>query len=163
MKKYGKIQIEEAFMTKNPEIINVRLTQEVTDPSQNPIGACLGTLKARKISHVQAFGKSVLEAAGVRFEAKEENGKTRHYVIGSKTLEDVLGSGAADLCLLAIESTSPYYEGQEPKINPSTGAVVTHNGQPIYRSTKLGKMGDAEELLSNDRVAVAQESSDLAN
>jgi hypothetical protein len=33
------------------------------------------------------------------------------------------------------ESTTPFYEGQEPKINPTTGEIKLHKGQEIYRST----------------------------
>lgn len=164
MKKYGKIKIEEAFDTKNPEIVNVRLTQEYTDPAENPIGACLGKLQSRKISHIQGFSKSLLAAAGVTFEAKEENGKTRKMAVGSPTLQNLFGEGADDMRLIRLESTTPFYEGQEAKINPQTQAVVTHGGQPIYRYAKLGSASDSDVLLSNDRVEVAvSQGSELAH
>lgn len=37
--------------------------------------------------------------------------------------------------LIVKESTTPFYEGQEPKINPETGAVIQHNEQNVYRQT----------------------------
>lgn len=30
------------------------------------------------------------------------------------------------------ESHTPFYEGQSPKINPSTNEVIEKNGQPVY-------------------------------
>lgn len=33
------------------------------------------------------------------------------------------------------EANQPFREGQDPKINPSTGEVVEKNGEPVYRNT----------------------------
>lgn len=35
------------------------------------------------------------------------------------------------------EQTTPFFEGQNPKINPDSGAIIMHKGQPVYRTTEL--------------------------
>ena len=37
--------------------------------------------------------------------------------------------------LIVKESTTPFYNNQEPKVNPTTGEVINHNGSPVYRQT----------------------------
>ena len=50
------------------------------------------------------------------------------------------------------ESLEPFYEGQEPKINPSTNEVITHLGAPVYRDTDFVFDLEAEDtLLATDR------------
>lgn len=35
------------------------------------------------------------------------------------------------------ESTTPFFDRQNPKVNPTTGAIVTHKGSPVFRQTEL--------------------------
>ena len=37
--------------------------------------------------------------------------------------------------LVVKESLKPFYNDQEPKINPQTKEIVTHMGAPVYRQT----------------------------
>ena len=37
--------------------------------------------------------------------------------------------------LIVKESTTPFYNNQGPKVNPTTGEVINHNGSPVYRQT----------------------------
>jgi hypothetical protein len=57
--------------------------------------------------------------------------------------------------LIVKEQTEPFYPGQEPKINPTTGEVVNHKGSPIYRSTFVVSESstDTDLKLSNDTVS----------
>jgi len=53
--------------------------------------------------------------------------------------------------IIVKEATKPFYDGQDPKINPSTGEVVTHNGEAIYRTTEFTSDEEAgDQLLKND-------------
>lgn len=54
--------------------------------------------------------------------------------------------------LVVEEQTEPFYDGQDPKINPSTGEIVTHNGQEVYRSTFIAQKGEerTDQLLRTD-------------
>lgn len=57
--------------------------------------------------------------------------------------------------IVVRESLTPFYDGQEPKINPSTNEVILHNGQPVYRDTDFVIGADAEDvLLATDRADV---------
>lgn len=40
-----------------------------------------------------------------------------------------------------IERREPFYEGQEPKINPSTGHIVLVDGLPVYRNSYYDPSG----------------------
>lgn len=59
--------------------------------------------------------------------------------------------------IIVRESTTPFYDGQQPKMNPSTQEVVTHNGQDIYRETDLvgANSSETDSKLSNDKTGVA--------
>lgn len=51
------------------------------------------------------------------------------------------------------EATTPFYDGQQPKINPQTEEVLTTNGQEIYRQAKYtDNLNASDSLLSHDTV-----------
>ena len=58
--------------------------------------------------------------------------------------------------LIVKESTTPFYDGQQAKINPSTGEEITYRGESVYRETDVVPADSAEldSKLSNDRAAV---------
>lgn len=61
-----------------------------------------------------------------------------HYVnvdILNPTVE--LDGKAQTFRVQVNESTTPFYEGQPPKKNPSTDVVFTHKGENIYASTSV--------------------------
>ena len=51
--------------------------------------------------------------------------------------------------IIVEESIVPFYEGQKPKVNPSSGEVVTANGSEVYRQTRLvaAASSDADSLV----------------
>ena len=53
-----------------------------------------------------------------------------------------------------IEKTVPEYQGQEPKKNPTTGAIMKHKGMPIYRHHIVQPLEDCGEhvLLESDKI-----------
>lgn len=54
------------------------------------------------------------------------------------------------------ESFTPFSPNQKPKINPSTGEIVTNNGSPVYRESYFtSDMNKADELLASDKVESA--------
>jgi len=72
---------------------------------------------------------------------------------------DDFGKKVFPVKLVIKEQTEPFYDGQEPKINPSSGEVITHNGQEIYRNTFVQPLDSAEPdtVLSIDREPVEAE------
>ena len=54
-----------------------------------------------------------------------------------------------------VESHTPFYEGQEPKINPTTGEIVLSGGQPVYRRGMLTtNLSEGDTLLVSDKTTV---------
>jgi hypothetical protein len=49
--------------------------------------------------------------------------------------------------LIVQESTTPFYDGQAPKINPSTDEIVTYNGADVYRETQLVPASSTQQDL----------------
>lgn len=72
-----------------------------------------------------------------------KNGQNLATVLGNKKL-------------IVKEQTTPFYEGQQPKVNPTSGAIVTSNGNPIYRQTELVDENSTEcdVLMKMDSVSV---------
>jgi len=56
--------------------------------------------------------------------------------------------------LIVKESVTPFYDGQDAKINPTSGEVVTFQGEDIYRETALvgATSLEMDSKLSNDKV-----------
>lgn len=66
--------------------------------------------------------------------------------------------------IVAMESTKAFYPGQEPKRAGKDGAILTHNGQPIYRSYELDLTGKrTDEVIQHDKVEVAVSSNASAS
>lgn len=56
--------------------------------------------------------------------------------------------------IIVQESTTPFWEGQDPKINPQTSEVMLLNGQPIYRNTVFTQDVNATDTLIQHTVGV---------
>lgn len=52
------------------------------------------------------------------------------------------------------ERTTPFYEGQQQKINPKSGEIVLSNGSPVYRLSEVvdSTSTETDELLKSDNV-----------
>ncbi len=66
--------------------------------------------------------------------------------------------------LIVEESTEPFYDGQEPKINPSSGEIVTSGGKEVYRYTRVSKEEDhkTDILLRTDSEEVSEKTEETA-
>jgi|GEM_PF-2074386 len=73
----------------------------------------------------------------------------------AKKMESILKEDTAypiEGKVVVRESLEPFYEDQEPKINPSTEEVITHLGAPVYRETQFVFDLEAKDtLLVSDR------------
>lgn len=56
--------------------------------------------------------------------------------------------------IVVLETTEPSYEGQSPKINPTSGEIITHKGNPIYRTTSIGTIDQMDTLLESDKIEI---------
>jgi len=60
-----------------------------------------------------------------------------------------VGAGACKIRV--VESTTPFHDGQAPKMNPETKEVITDaNGSPIYYSTEVVELSSG---LEDDKVS----------
>lgn len=50
------------------------------------------------------------------------------------------------LSVQSVESLKPKFEGQNPRINPSTGEIITSGGQPVYEHTELVRTEDLKDF-----------------
>ena len=75
------------------------------------------------------------------------------------------GSKIEGYKIIVKESTTPFFDGQNPKMNPETAEVVKHNGADIYRQSVMLPKNDerSDSLLTNDAITsgVAQEIDDM--
>lgn len=46
--------------------------------------------------------------------------------------------------LVIKESTTQFYNGQNPKVNPKSGDIITSNGVPVYRQTFVMPVSSTE-------------------
>jgi hypothetical protein len=59
--------------------------------------------------------------------------------------------------IIVRESFEPFYEGQEPKINPSTAELVLFLGEPIYRqSIFTSNMNDRDMFIREYYLSLQQ-------
>ena len=68
--------------------------------------------------------------------------------MGDYTLEEHFKELNVDI--VYIDTLEPSYNGQEPKINPTTKETVTSNGQDVYLSTELLVAGTPDSRLPYD-------------
>jgi hypothetical protein len=55
--------------------------------------------------------------------------------------------------ILVEEKTQPAYDNQSPKINPTTGEIITHNNLPVYEHSSLVPLGQGAKVISLPRNA----------
>ena len=60
--------------------------------------------------------------------------------------------------IVVNESTEPFYPGQKPKTKGAEGAVITNNGQPVYRDTEF-----TTDMTKRDVVLDSDSSESVAN
>jgi hypothetical protein len=53
--------------------------------------------------------------------------------------------------ILVQEKTEPAYAKQQPKINPSTGEVITSEGMPVYEHSSLVQVGEGGKIVTLPR------------
>lgn len=72
---------------------------------------------------------------------------------------DDFSTKAFPVKILIVETTTPDYEGRDKKVNPTTGEVLTYNGDPIYRYTTVVPVGSQQEdsFLMHDVTPVTAE------
>lgn len=54
--------------------------------------------------------------------------------------------------IYVLESHSPFYDLQNPKINPSTGEVILVDGKPIYRQMLWDESDTKEDVLITGQI-----------
>jgi len=136
MLKTAKVRVAEIRTTSNVEVFNLVLRQEIKKPIEsNELGFFLPKVVGEQLEKRVAFrtvDQTFMEEHNL-FESTEEN---------ICYLEDAINMP----CKIVIEETHEQRtwetaDGsigeQEPKINPQTSEVLTKNGLPIYRNSRL--------------------------
>jgi hypothetical protein len=131
---------------KNPTIVAHPETNEVV--TQNPNKPEYGSIRVDQIITTMENGflnrSKRVAFIGGKLEDLKELGYKANQVLPGK--------------LVVKESTTPFYAGQSPKINPETGEVMLSNGQEIYRQTVYTSDINAQDnLVQHDTVTVDSE------
>lgn len=128
--------------------------------TQNPNKPSYGSVMVRQEGEISLEGGFMNKSDRVAFiggdyEALKSYVEQKGYKDGS----EIKGK------IVIEESLTPFYEGQNPKINPETGEVLTKGGQPIYRqalyTANLEKQDG--ELIQHDRVSVGETSQEVTS
>ncbi|HAV24738.1 MAG TPA: hypothetical protein DCX01_01045 [Bacteroidetes bacterium] len=149
------VMVEQILSTRNPEIFQLMLRQEVEKPAAaNPLGFFLegypgvGDGIERRVSY-QSVSKHVMEKYNIT------EGVDFSIAIGKS-------------CKLLVTETfeqrtwtnSDGTKGaQNPKVNPSTAESLTQGGKPIYRNcTVTFDLATEDTFIAHDKAGVAQAS-----
>lgn len=138
--KKSKLTVTHIWETANPLYVQVSCSQSVEDGSSNPVGVFLAKDNSRNRQGKALFAKS-------------------HGLKVGDILNDA-NPAFAGATIAIQESHTPFFKGQEAKINPSTKATITSGGRPVYRQgiiTLEGAKDSADILLPSDKVAVSTE------
>jgi len=95
------------------------------------------------------YGTIRLEESGLRFSNGFVNSTRRSAFIRGKltALAGFVAGMELPGTIIAKESLKPWYEGQSPKINPSTKAPVLFEGQPVYLQYEYSEDANAQDQL----------------
>lgn len=121
-------------LTSNPQFASIRLKQARLEMDGN-------FLNERCVYHYMIVQTLVI--------------RDYNLVVGMKW-KDIIGR---ECKLIVIESTTPFYAGQEGKINPRTGAkyIHTESNLPIYRATKITlDMSKVDELYDLSEITITE-------
>ena len=102
------------------------------------------------------FGTIRVEETGMRFSGGFANDVKRSAFIRGKitTLEKLKAGQELPGTIVAKETREPQYEGQSPKINPSTEEVHLVDGAKVYLSYEYTETpGDVDQLIKASGVA----------
>lgn len=128
----------------------------------NPNKPEFGNLQLREVSY-QITGGFMNQVNKVHFmagrvEHLEGLVKSANITANSDLNAKLQAIGQPAVTIKVVESTTPFYPDQEPKINPTSGEIMTHNGEPIFRNTELVNVDQyaGDELLKMDSQMQAQ-------
>jgi hypothetical protein len=114
----GQTRIFAKEVTKNPKFTTIFACQEVKGG---------GATAAQEL--LMGWGNRIVRAI-----------HNADSVIAAKfKIGDVL-----PLDILSEEKTVPAYDGQSPKVNPSTGEIITYQGLPVYEHGSLVGIGEGK-------------------
>lgn len=105
-----------------------------------------GTIRVdcKSLSISNGFQRINTRSAFIRMEADQ-----------ARAIESLLADGQPyplEGKIVVRESTTPFYDGQEPKMNPETQKVITSGGAPVYRETDFVTTDEQDVLIASDKV-----------
>lgn len=128
-------------MTRNPDYVSIRLKQDHLELNGN-------FLNERSVCSYMVVSSAVIRKYNLE--------------IGMKW-KDIIGM---DCKIIVKESTTPFYAGQEPKINPRTNAIYHHteSNLPIYRTAKVTViLSEVDDVYSPEEVTIINNARSTTN
>lgn len=142
-----KVIIEKISDSANPEQKILRCSTEVKSAAGNG---------AEFFQKVDGFTRKRVAFRPMHVDKIAEHGLEEGDDLSEKT--------GVEWTIQVKESTEPFYDGQNPKIDPSTDEVLLKDGEAIYRQSELTLEAGAEDELiqynGREKVAVEAEASE---
>lgn len=137
----GEVMIRRIWKNEGKENFAVQYMQQIpsedVSPEQAILAASMDFTPAQRVTAIFAASPAKLEKEGI------SEGYFCYEGDATLSAKKFLG---IDVEIDVVENTekNPLQPKQEPKINPTTGEVLTFNGKPIYRHTRLVPKGAAK-------------------
>jgi len=140
------VKVEQILATRNPEIFQLQLRQEVAKPAEaNPLGFFL--------EGYPGVGDGVERR--VAFQTVSNAFIEKYNVTEGCDFSIAIGKTCKLLVTETFEQRTWTGGEQQPKVNPSSGDVLMQGGRPIYRNCEISfNMEQADTLLAHDKAGV---------
>jgi hypothetical protein len=158
----GTVMVRKAWFnqnSKNQDQVSVQCMQQIeagdVDPSRLIVAAAQGINPNQRVTTIFSVKADVWEAnTGLDVPAEDQ-----FFCEEGQTLLSAEAVFGMDVDINVVENTqkNPLSPSQQPKMNPTTSAVLTKDGSPIYRHTTLVPKGLAKrEFLAHDAAVTPQ-------
>lgn len=134
---------------------SVQFMQQIKNPSDSNSNAAVALLQGyqagQRVTAISSVSAEVIKSKGID---KLLGEGTTYFCNSDRVFTDKAMFGSeANFDIQVVENTerNPFSSTQEPKINPTTGEILTKDGQPIYRHTSIVMKGQAvNQFLTHD-------------
>lgn len=127
-------QVKVAINSKNNQVFTAKTT-----PSKDGKTYGFYIVESNHTSMEGGFIRTTRRTATLTVDVAQNPGWTAGFPLSGK--------------IVIEESHTPFYEGQEVKINPTTKEAVLVNGKPVYRQSRYTENVNAQDVLLVNSVA----------
>ena len=140
------VKVEQILATRNPEIFQLQLRQEVEKPAEaNPLGFFL--------EGYPGVGDGIEKR--VAFQTVSKQFIEKYNITEDCDFAIAIGKPCKLLITETFEQRTWDGGEQQPKVNPSNGDVLMNGGRPIYRNCEISfNLESVDTLIAHDKAGV---------